>query len=146
MRFARRLDKYLAQPRDGTVPCGNCVACCYHPNVDVCAEDDVQFLDVTEHGALRKRPDGACIHLGTDGCTVYEHRPKACRQYDCRMPAAVGIERVYDGGMKAPVWKFDIKTEAERRFVRAAQKLQSERIWTSLEDLVLMAAREACGG
>ena len=34
---------------------------------------------------LRSRPDGACIHLTKDNrCGIYEHRPRACRDFDCR--------------------------------------------------------------
>lgn len=32
-------------------------------------------------GELRKRSDGACIFLGDDGCSVYERRPKVCRDF-----------------------------------------------------------------
>jgi hypothetical protein len=40
---------------------------------------------------LRKGPDGACVHLGPNGCTVHRHRPRACRIYDCRISAAAGL-------------------------------------------------------
>ena len=40
---------------------------------------------------LRQRADGACIHLGERGCTVYEQRPAVCRSFDCRAFAAMGI-------------------------------------------------------
>lgn len=33
---------------------------------------------------LRQTPDGACVHLGEAGCTVYEKRPAMCRVFDCR--------------------------------------------------------------
>lgn len=33
---------------------------------------------------LRKRPDGACIHLdGSGRCSIYENRPETCRNYSC---------------------------------------------------------------
>jgi Fe-S-cluster containining protein len=32
-------------------------------------------------GELRKGPDGACIFLGPDGCSVYERRPGVCRDF-----------------------------------------------------------------
>jgi Fe-S-cluster containining protein len=41
---------------------------------------------------LRQRSDGACVHLGPQGCTVYEDRPAVC--FDCRIFAAMGaVER-----------------------------------------------------
>jgi len=30
--------------------------------------------------------------LGESGCSIYEHRPRACRVYDCRVFAATGVE------------------------------------------------------
>jgi Fe-S-cluster containining protein len=33
---------------------------------------------------LRKKANGECIHLQDGGCSVYEHRPSACRVFDCR--------------------------------------------------------------
>ena len=33
---------------------------------------------------LRKRPDGACVHLdGAGKCSIYDHRPETCRAYSC---------------------------------------------------------------
>ena len=32
---------------------------------------------------LPRRPDGACVHLGEHGCTVYKQRPAVCRTFDC---------------------------------------------------------------
>jgi hypothetical protein len=29
--------------------------------------------------------------LGCDGCTIYDHRPRTCRTYDCRVFAAAGV-------------------------------------------------------
>ena len=34
---------------------------------------------------------GRCPMLGDHGCTIYEHRPRTCRTYDCRVFAATGI-------------------------------------------------------
>jgi len=32
---------------------------------------------------LKRREDGACVHLGEHGCTVHEYRSEACRVYNC---------------------------------------------------------------
>jgi Fe-S-cluster containining protein len=29
-----------------------------------------------------KKEDGACVFLRDDGCSIYEHRPDVCREYD----------------------------------------------------------------
>jgi Fe-S-cluster containining protein len=36
------------------------------------------------HFALRKLPDGSCVHLdGGRKCNIYETRPATCRNYSC---------------------------------------------------------------
>ena len=104
------------------VPCDGCTTCCYHDNVDVHPEDedpeDLAHLDIVRAAdgtaALRKRDDGACVHLGPTGCTVYHHRPRACRSYDCRLPALVGMVDTYDGDRHSPVWLFSPHTQYGR--------------------------------
>jgi Fe-S-cluster containining protein len=35
---------------------------------------------------LAKKDNGECSQLGEDGkCSIYEHRPRACRIFDCRV-------------------------------------------------------------
>src|ERR1700720_3395128 len=71
------------------VPCNGCRMCCYHPRIEVEPQDDIRHLDIEtrEDGGqtLRRREDGSCVHLGPEGCTVYAHRPRGCRTYDCRL-------------------------------------------------------------
>lgn len=58
---------------------------------------------------LRKRDDGACVHLNlaSGGCEVYDHRPRACRMYDCRIHAIAGLAQRYGGTEHTtPVWAF----------------------------------------
>jgi hypothetical protein len=66
----------------GPVPCGACTACCYYPGIVVDERRDSKRLAhlLTERSpegelVLQRRPDGACVHLGERGCTVYEQRP-----------------------------------------------------------------------
>jgi Fe-S-cluster containining protein len=33
---------------------------------------------------LATTPDGACVYLGPEGCTIYDRRPLLCRSFDCR--------------------------------------------------------------
>lgn len=70
-----------------TVPCGKCTACCWHEIVPLTAGDDLTFYDSEVlNGALvlRHRPDGACVHLGRKGCSIWTKRPAVCRAFDCR--------------------------------------------------------------
>lgn len=68
--------------------CGSCSACCRGFNVAITA-DEAERFDHTRDGdrlLLRRDRFGRCIYLGPNGCTVYEHRPQICRDYDCRDP------------------------------------------------------------
>lgn len=33
---------------------------------------------------LKKGPDGNCIYLGKEGCSIHERAPLICRTFDCR--------------------------------------------------------------
>jgi hypothetical protein len=57
--------------------------------------------------------------LGEAGCSIYAHRPRACRVYDCRVFVATGVE--IDEPAKAAVdrrvrrWRFSYESpDAER--------------------------------
>ena len=70
---------------------------------------------------LKRRENGACIHLGEHGCTVYEHRPNCMPVYDCRYTNFLGVTLCYEG-YEEPMWLFDIETRADD--VIAAARLQ----------------------
>lgn len=107
------------------VPCGTCRECCWYSRVEVFPEkgDDPERLDTVRADdgtlVLRKREDGACIHLTEKGCGVYDHRPAACRAYDCRLSGAMGIVDTFDSGHKSPVWKFHLDTSEDRALAMA---------------------------
>jgi Fe-S-cluster containining protein len=71
------------------VPCAACTACCRQQIVVLGEADAANFAhyDFRQVGDLRvlnHQADGACVHLGDRGCTIYEKRPQTCRTYDCR--------------------------------------------------------------
>lgn len=37
-----------------------------------------------EAAVLDRNPDGACVYLAQDGCSIHETRPEQCRRFDCR--------------------------------------------------------------
>jgi Fe-S-cluster containining protein len=97
----------------GPVPCGGCSACCYYDGIPVDKKRDRRRLPhlLTERNAegglvLQRRADGACAHLGARGCTVYEHRPSACRSFDCRAFAAMGLVEHCAPNHRIPDWEF----------------------------------------
>jgi uncharacterized protein len=98
----------------GPVPCAGCFACCYYEGITVDKKRDNRRLPhlLTERNAdgelvlQRRRADGACVHLGEEGCTVYEHRPAVCRAFDCRVFAAMGLVERCGPDHQLPDWEF----------------------------------------
>ena len=73
------------------VPCDGCTACCRKDLValEPMLGDDPEKLPLHHQMGdmlvLDRKPDGSCVYLGDEGCTVYEDRPATCRSYDCRI-------------------------------------------------------------
>jgi hypothetical protein len=68
---------------------------------------------------LVARTDGTCPMLQPSGCLIYARRPQTCRDYDCRVFAAAGIDA---GGSERAVinervraWRFTYQNELEER-------------------------------
>ena len=109
------------------VPCNGCVTGCYHEHFDIYPErekpEDFAHLltDVAPDGQLelQHRPDGACIHLGENGCAIYEHLPHACRKYDCRVFPLFSLCDGMGGGRQTPMWIFDAPTRQARALQEA---------------------------
>jgi hypothetical protein len=97
----------------GPVPCAGCSACCYYAGVPVNKKRDRSRLPhlPTERNhdgelVLQRRADRACAHLGERGCMIYEHRPSACRIFDCRAFSAMGLVEHCDPNHRTPDWEF----------------------------------------
>lgn len=106
------------------VPCGDCTACCTASQFVHIAPDEVDALAHIPSALLFPAPmmpaghvllgydeRGHCPMLVDGRCSIYEHRPRTCRTYDCRVFAAAGIEP--DEPEKAAVaqrvrrWRFE---------------------------------------
>lgn len=84
------------------VPCAGCVGCCVsayaiplRPGDRVALEKvPDQYLQLRPGSAVRMlhRADGTCPMLESGRCTIYADRPQTCRDYDCRIYAAAGLE------------------------------------------------------
>jgi len=71
---------------------------------------------------LKRRPDGACVHLGDHGCTVHDYAPVDCREFDCRVtyrdymslprPLRRRVQRDFD---RLHLWSKDIREAAKAR-------------------------------
>ncbi|HUS62357.1 MAG TPA: hypothetical protein VMY34_09180, partial [Acidimicrobiales bacterium] len=61
---------------------------------------------------------GRCPMLVDSGCSIYEHRPRTCRTYDCRVFPAAGVEP--EEATKSLIlrqsrrWRFSFPTELDR--------------------------------
>jgi len=138
------------------VPCNGCRECCWHPRVDLDPDEerpeDLAHLAV-EHDDegyfLKKREDGACVHLGEHGCTVYAHRPRACRIFDCRLGGLAGLVQPFDDQRRhrAPAWQFEIETSEDRAIALAAlpfvgRALKGEPIGVSFDEMMKVVVRD----
>jgi hypothetical protein len=70
------------------------------------------------HVVLGYDERGHCPMLVDEKCSIYAHRPKACRTYDCRIFAAAGLG--VDGDEQASIarraerWQFRFPTPIDR--------------------------------
>ena len=146
-RLTEWLDEFagaLRDERDSVVPCDGCTACCRASHFVHVGPDETDALAHIPRELLFPAPHrppghvlmgyderGHCPMLVDDRCTIYEHRPRACRTYDCRIFAATGVDPADDGPTKAEVaarvarWRFDTADPADRELhddLRAAAR------------------------
>jgi len=128
---AGRLSTWLADigaairgERGSDVPCGDCTACCEASQFIHVGPDEADTLAHIPAALLFAAPGlprghrlmgydghGRCPMLLGGRCSIYDHRPRTCRTYDCRVFAAADV--VDDDPTKAAVaararrWRFD---------------------------------------
>jgi hypothetical protein len=135
----------LAGKADSDVPCGDCCACCTSSHFVHVEPDEDDALAHIPPGLLFPAPGlprghvvmgydarGRCPMLAEDGrCGIYDHRPRTCRVYDCRVFAAAGIDA--DGAeitRRSRRWTFTYPGQRDRDehdAVRAAARFVRER-------------------
>ena len=113
------------------VPCGTCVGCCVSSYyIPIRPEDAAARIRIppqelvsasgqpSGHLMMKYREDGTCPMLRQGACSIYDHRPQTCRDYDCRIFAAAGIDA--GGADKAVInkrvheWMFAYASPADR--------------------------------
>jgi Fe-S-cluster containining protein len=131
---------------DADVACGTCVACCSSSQFVHIGPDEADALAHIPHELLFPAPRmpkghvlmgyderGRCPMLADTGCTIYEHRPRTCRTYDCRVFPATGVDPDEDKPLIAARtrrWRFDHPTQLDRiehEAVRAAAEFERQR-------------------
>jgi Fe-S-cluster containining protein len=112
------------------VPCGTCTGCCTSSQFVHIGPDETDAIAHIPAALLFPAPRmprgnmllgyderGHCPMLVDDACSIYEHRPRTCRTYDCRVFAAAGV--VLDEGEKVHIaeravrWRFSHPTPAD---------------------------------
>ena len=92
------LQRALRGERSSDVPCDGCTACCKSSQFIHVAPDEADTLAHVPGELLFPAPGlpdghvlmgyderGHCPMLIDDRCSIYEHRPRTCRTYDCRV-------------------------------------------------------------
>ncbi len=72
------------------IQCGECTACCRNTMV-ILRDDETGYADTIvrvasgdQYRILQSRPNGDCVYLTNHGCSIHDHKPAMCREYDCR--------------------------------------------------------------
>jgi hypothetical protein len=133
----------LRGERDADVPCDGCTACCTSSQFVHVEPDESDTLAHIPKELLFPAPGkprghvvlgyderGHCPMLVDGRCSIYAHRPRACRTYDCRVFTAAGVRAPGDVDTRAGQWTFTFETDGDRaryEAVRAAAaRLESE--------------------
>ena len=119
------------------VPCQGCDACCTSSYFIHVGPGETETLKVIPsmllfpapglpkgHRLLGVDEKGHCPMFGREGCKVYEHRPRTCRIYDCRVFQAAGLfvdERPKVASM-ARRWRFEYPDERDETEHEAVQQ------------------------
>lgn len=116
--------------RESDVPCVSCTACCTSSQFVHIGPDEA---DTLAHIPTLRFPaprlpegnfvlgydeNGHCPMLVDGRCLIHEHRPRACRMYDCRVFPAAGVE-IKDPNQlaiarRARRWQFGFPAEVDR--------------------------------
>jgi Fe-S-cluster containining protein len=135
--FGSWLDAMQAALRgdaDAEVPCGDCTACCTSSQFVHIGPDETDTLAhipaellfpaprmAKGHVLLGYDERGHCPMLVAGRCSIYEHRPRTCRTYDCRVFTATGLDVGADDPSKDPIaersrrWRFTYPTDDDVR-------------------------------
>jgi hypothetical protein len=126
--WLRRTRIALADESGADVSCGECTACCTTSHFVHVRPDETDALAHIPRELLFAAPglprrnvllgyeeNGRCPMVTSDGCSIYEHRPLTCRNYDCRVFAAAGIAADQQAiTQRTRRWKFAYPAQDDR--------------------------------
>jgi len=151
-----RMQAVLRGEADADVPCGTCTGCCTSSQFVHIAPDETDALAQVPAELLFPAPGlprghvllgyderGHCPMLVDGACTIYAHRPRTCRIYDCRVLTAAGLDLDDDPAKSAIArrvtrWRFDIESDEDR--------LRSVAVRAAVESIRAELARRAPTG
>jgi uncharacterized protein len=144
LHHTRRVLKLATVGAD--VVCGECTGCCRSSMFIHIRPEETRALKRIPKALQFPAPGlpkgnmlmgynkkGECPMLAEGKCSIYEDRPQTCRDYDCRVFAATGIE--VDGSTQKAIaeqvkrWRFEFPSEQDRKehsALQAAAKFLSE--------------------
>ncbi len=129
--WLRRTRSALVKEKGVNVHCGECKACCTSSYFIHIRPEENQTLARINKKLLFPAPglpkgnvllgydqNGRCPMLIDGRCSIYEHRPLTCRNYDCRIFTAAGIAAGDDDealiNQRIQRWKFSYPTRRDR--------------------------------
>ncbi len=166
--WLRRTRSDLSEQKGADVPCGECNACCHSSYFIHIGPEETQTLELIPEELLFAAPgqsegvvvlgygeDGQCPMLVDEKCSIYEHRPQTCRNYDCRIFPAAGIAAAEDDKalitQRTRRWKFDYPDSDDRtehsavqaaaRFLRERAEYFADEIPTNAIQLAILAIK-----
>lgn len=91
--------------KEQNVPCGTCTACCTSSYFKVVEADEVETINKIPKHLRHYSPglsegsiligydsNGHCVMLKDGQCSIYDFRPKMCREFDCRVFVVSGLQ------------------------------------------------------
>ncbi|HEY1737326.1 MAG TPA: YkgJ family cysteine cluster protein [Acidimicrobiia bacterium] len=137
--WAVTLRRALRGDASSDVPCDGCTACCTASQfvpVDPDESDALAHIPgdmlfpapgmPPDHLLMGYDAHGACPMFVDGGCSIYEHRPRACRVYDCRIFAATGVDVADDGkpevAARVQRWRFSYATPGDEALERSMHR------------------------
>jgi hypothetical protein len=85
------------------VPCNGCTLCCQGDAIRLTEEDNPDDYETEPHPyiagekMLAHKPNGDCIYLNENGCSIHDRAPSLCRSADCR---SLALKYDFDIAMK----------------------------------------------
>jgi Fe-S-cluster containining protein len=119
------------------VDCGECRGCCTSSYFIPVGPDETDTLAAIPKRLLFRAPgmpkghfllgysgNGHCALFRDNACSIYAHRPRACRAYDCRVFAATGLSEEGKPAIarQAERWRFAFPSAEDRRLLAAVRE------------------------